>query len=64
MEHKPSYDITDCGDELQVAFFIDHVQVAGAVIPLEIGDDQAMILAQVFGESFIASARPRSVGLS
>jgi len=64
MDLKPSFDITDCGDELQVGFYLGDFQVASALIPLDIGDDQAMVLARVFGEAFIASARPRSAGLS
>lgn len=64
MEMKPSYDIKDVGEELEVGFFVDEFKVAFAIIPLEIGDEQALGLARCFGEAFIASVRPRSAGFS
>ena len=64
MDLKPNYDITDCGDELQVGLYLDDFQVGNLLIVQDIGEDQAMLLAQNLGDCFVASMRPRSVGLS
>lgn len=44
--------IDDDGDDLQVQMYQGDVQVAGAIIPMSLGDDQAYELARILGDAF------------
>lgn len=55
MELKPTYTISDDGDEFQVAMYLGDYQVAGAMIPQNIGEDEALKLALNFGDVFVKS---------
>lgn len=52
-----TYSIEDDGEDFQVSFFVDGTQVAGALVPADIGIDSAFDLAKSFGESFVSTAR-------
>jgi len=53
---KTTYHIQDDGDEFQVSMYLGEFQVAGACVPLSIGEDQALILATNLGEAWLQSA--------
>lgn len=60
-----TYRIDDEGDGYGLVLLEDGRQVGGALFPIDVlGEDAAFHLANSLGESFIATARPRSVGLS
>jgi hypothetical protein len=56
MAIKPTYHIQDEGDEFQVAMYLGEVQVAGACVPMLIGEDEALTLARNLGEAWLQSA--------
>jgi len=60
-----TYRIDDEGDGYGLVLLEDGVQVGGALLPIDVlGEDAAFDLAKSLGQSFVASARPRSAGLS
>lgn len=60
-----TYRIDDEGDGYGLVLLEDGVQVGGALLPIDVlGEDAAFDLAKSLGDSFIATARSRSVGLS
>ena len=67
MLHKTSltFSIDDQGDGFDLALFDGGRQVGGAFFPFDQGgEDSAFDLATMMGAAFVASARPRSAGLS
>lgn len=60
----PTYEITDDGDDLQLSMLVGEYQVASALVPLLVGDDEAYVIARNLGEAWLQMMRPRSVGLS
>lgn len=60
-----AYMVDDDGDAVQLLLVESGCQVGGAVFPFGVGgEDAAFDLANMIGSAFVASARPRSVGLS
>lgn len=47
-----TYKVNDEGDALEVAFFDGDLQVAGAFLPMDFGEDAAMELAKTLGDAF------------
>jgi hypothetical protein len=63
--HTRSYSVDDDGDAVQLHLVDAGQQVGGAFFPFDQGgEDSAFDLANMMGASFVASARPRSAGLS
>lgn len=60
-----AYRIDDEGDGYGLVLIEDGRQVGGGLFPIDpLGEDVAYELAQSVGQSFVASARPRSAGFS
>lgn len=60
-----TYRIDDEGDGYGLVLLEDGQQVGGGLFPIEVlGEDAAFELAKSMGDSFVASVRPRSAGLS
>ena len=60
-----SYLVEDDGDSAQLHLVEAGQQIGGAFFPFaHNGEDSAYELANLFGIAFVASARPRSAGLS
>lgn len=60
-----AYVVDDDGDAVQLLLVEAGRQVGGAVFPFGVGgEDLAFDLANMIGAAFVASARPRSAGLS
>lgn len=51
---KANYIVEDDGDQLQVSFILEGRQVAGACVPMDLGDDAAYSIATMLGEAFVA----------
>ena len=63
--HTRSYSVDDDGDAVQLHLVEAGHQVGGGLFPIDaLGEDVAFDLAKMLGDSFVASARPRSAGLS
>lgn len=59
------YSVEDDGDGCQLLLVEDGYQVGGALVRFDLlGEDAAFDLANTLGQTFVASARPRSAGLS
>ena len=60
-----TYRIDDEGDGYGLVLLEYGQQVGGGLFPIDaLGEDVAFDLAKMLGDSFVASARPRSAGLS
>jgi hypothetical protein len=63
--HTRSFSVDDDGDAVQLHLVEAGHQVGGAFFPFgQGGEDSAFDLANMMGAAFVASARPRSAGLS
>ena len=59
------YSVEDDGEAVQVVMVEDGHQVGGALVPFDLlGQSEAFDLANSLGQTFVASVRPRSAGLS
>lgn len=52
-----TYQVTDDGEAFDLALFENDIQVAGAIIPLDMGIDAAFDLAKQLGETFATGER-------
>lgn len=51
-----TYEITDDGDDFQLALYDGELQVGGAILPQFLGVDAAFEIAQELGEAFAQKA--------
>lgn len=51
-----TYKVNDDGDGFELALFDGDLQVAGAIVPFELNEDEALQIALALGESWGKSA--------